>query len=700
LKSDSQNPPNRLIDEKSPYLLQHAHNPVDWYPWGDEAFDRAAAEDKAVFLSIGYSTCHWCHVMEEESFCDAEVAELLNRDFVCIKVDREERPDLDHIYMATCQLVTGTGGWPLTIFMTPDRKPFFAGSYFPKTTRFGRMGIVELIGEITNAWKNERPKITEATEDILSTLQESLSPDPGEALGGKIVDQVFEELSFQFESRYGGFGKAPKFPTPGNLFFLLRYWKRTGNPEALQMMEKTLQSMKMGGIYDHIGFGFHRYSTDAQWLLPHYEKMLSDQALLAMAYTEAYQATSKEEYKDTAMEIFTYVLRDMTDEDGAFYSAEDADSEGEEGKFYTWTTSEIDRLLDGKEALAARKVYNLQDEGNFSLEAGQQSNENIFHRTNDLDDLASELGIVKDELIGILDRIRTKLFKARAARIHPYKDDKILTDWNGLMIAALAKGAAVFGEDIYSAAAERSARFLLQNLVNDSGELLHRYRDDNAGIPGNIDDYAFLIWGLLELYQATFDIRHLEEAVKLCDGMISRFWDDESGGFFFTCQGSGPLPISHKTAMDGATPSGNAVAAMNLLRLGRITADAGLEERVASIGKAFSNQISQYPAAFVCFIYTLAMAMDPSQEVVIAGDPSRQDTRDMVDAVRAEYLPSLTMILAPATSERARTAALAPYTEKMLPVDDQAAAYICRNYVCQAPVTSVEEMLSLVRSGL
>jgi len=697
LKTDSNGPANRLIGEKSPYLLQHAHNPVDWYPWGDEAFDRAAAEDKPVFLSIGYSTCHWCHVMEEESFCDSEVARILNRDFISIKVDREERPDLDHIYMATCQLLTGSGGWPLTIFMTPDKKPFFAGSYFPKTSRFGRMGMLELLPEIANVWEKERQKVTEAIEDILSTLEESLSPASGKSPGGEIVEQVFEELSFQYEYRYGGFGKAPKFPTPGNLLFLLRHWKRTGNPEALQMVEKTLRSMRMGGIYDHVGFGFHRYSTDAQWLLPHYEKMLYDQALMAMVYTEAYQATGKEEYGDTAREIFTYVLRDMKGEEGAFYSAEDADSEGEEGKFYTWTTSEIEKILDHQETLVARKVYNLQDGGNFSSETGEPSDQNILHRTDDLDNLAAGLGMSEDELIKILDQARVKLFKTRSGRIHPYKDDKILTDWNGLMIAALAKGAAVFREDKYAAEAEKSVRFILHNMRDGSGRLLHRYREGSADIPGNIDDYAFLIWGLLELYQATFNIPHLEEAVKLSREMISRFWDDEHGGFFFTPQGSGPLPILHKTAMDGATPSGNAVAAMNLLRLGRITADPGLEERVAAIGRAFSNQIQQYPAAFVCFAYTLAMAMDPSQEVVITGDPDRLDTREMAEVLRSEYLPEMVAVFVPTTTDRSRIVSLAPYVTDMKPIKNSATAYVCRNYACQAPTTNIEEMIALVK---
>ncbi|TNF46149.1 thioredoxin domain-containing protein [bacterium] len=697
MNTESKAPPNRLIGEKSPYLLQHAHNPVDWYPWCDEAFEKATAEDKPVFLSIGYSTCHWCHVMEEESFCDPEVAQILNRDFISIKVDREERPDLDHIYMATCQLVTGSGGWPLTIFMTPEKKPFFAGSYFPKITRFGRMGMLELLDEITNVWQKERQKVTEATEDILSTLKESLSPTSGKPPGDEIVDQVFHELSYQYESRYGGFGKAPKFPTPGNLFFLLRYWKRTGNPEALQMVEKTLRSMKMGGIYDHIGFGFHRYSTDAQWLVPHFEKMLYDQALLAMAYTEAYQATGKEEYSHTALEIFTYVLRDMTGEPGAFYSAEDADSEGEEGKFYTWTTSEIEKILNNQETLVIRKVYNLQDAGNFSPEAGRHSDQNILHRTDDLGDLASGLDMSEDDLIRILYQAREKLYKVRSGRTHPYKDDKILTDWNGLMIAALAKGAAVFRENKYAAAAEKSAGFILQNMKDGSGQLLHRYREDSADIPGNIDDYAFLIWGLVELYQATFNIQHLEEAVKLSEEMISRFWDDNGGGFFFTHQGNGPLPILHKTAMDGATPSGNAVAAENLLRLGRITADPGLEERVAAIGGAFSSQINQYPAAFVCFAYTLAMATDPSLEVVIAGDPDHPDTREMTDVLHSEYLPNMVAVFAPTSKERSRVVSLAPYVRDMNPIGNKATSYVCRNYVCQAPTNSVEEMLGFLK---
>ncbi len=469
---------NRLAKEKSPYLLQHADNPVDWYPWGPEAFQKAARENKPIFLSIGYSTCHWCHVMAHESFQDSKVANLMNDTFVSIKVDREERPDIDMLYMSICQMMTGSGGWPLTIIMTPEKEPFFAGTYIPRETRFGRQGMLELVPSIKEIWETQKSEIMNSAGQIAAVLQNSALQEPGENLDDAILHLAYEQLKEMFDEKYGGFGRAPKFPTPHNLRFLLRHWKRTGNVEALAMVEKTLQAMRCGGVYDQIGFGFHRYSTDRHWLVPHFEKMLYDQALLATAYIEAFQATGKKEYARTAREIFTYVLRDMTAGDGGFYSAEDADSEGKEGKFYLWTYGELNQLLTQEETEFALKVYNVQENGNFS--EGVSSNneeENILHLTKPITESASELNISVPEFRKRLESVRQKLFASRNKLIHPAKDKKMLTDWNGLMIAALAIGARVLDEPSYADAAERAVAFILANVRASEGQLRHRYYD-------------------------------------------------------------------------------------------------------------------------------------------------------------------------------------------------------------------------------
>ena len=474
---------NRLQFEKSPYLLQHADNPIDWYPWGDEAFEKAQKEDKPIFLSIGYSTCHWCHVMEHESFEDPEVARLMNEIFVSIKVDREERPDIDKTYMTVSQMLTGSGGWPLNIIMTPDKKPFFAGTYFPKESRFGRVGMLDLVPRIQEIWLNEHQKALDTADQVVAALQKmsqqtvtqlKYSDEEEGTLGKAILDAAYKQLADLFDEVHGGFGSAPKFPTPHTLLFLLRYWKRHDDEQALKMVERTLQAMRLGGVYDHIGFGFHRYSTDSKWLLPHFEKMLYDQALLAMAYTEAYQVTQKEEYARTAQEIFTYVLRDMTAPSGGFYSAEDADSEGVEGKFYVWSQEEIRHILDEEEAEFVMRVFNFEKGGNFKEQAtGLKTGENIVHLQKPLADLAAGFKVTEQELRHRIENIRQKLFDIREQRVHPHKDDKILTDWNGLMIAALAKGAQVFDEPRYAQAAERAARFILDEAHDENGRLLH-----------------------------------------------------------------------------------------------------------------------------------------------------------------------------------------------------------------------------------
>ncbi|MCH7994847.1 MAG: thioredoxin domain-containing protein, partial [Planctomycetes bacterium] len=504
---------NRLVFEKSPYLLQHAANPVDWYPWGEEAFKKARKEDKPIFLSIGYSTCHWCHVMEHESFEDDEVAALMNEHFIAIKVDREERPDIDNIYMQACRAMGKRGGWPLTIMMTSDKVPFFSGTYFPKSGRFGREGMTELIPRMAEEWRNERAKLLISGRNVVSRLTPHVAQHSGAELGEAVLARAFELLSRSFDSTNGGFGRSPKFPTPHRLSFLLRYWRRSGDPKALRIVEKTLQSMRRGGIYDHIGFGFHRYSTDANWLVPHFEKMLYDQAMLVIAYVETYQATGNEEYARTVREVLNYVLRDMTDPEGGFYSAEDADSEGVEGKFNVWSADEIKKVL-GDDADLYIKAYNIRPKGNFRNPHTPPAS-NIPHLKQSWAELAERLGTDEADLRRKLEASRVKLFAVRESRIHPYKDDKILTDWNGLMIAAMAKAAQALDAPEYAAAAQRAADFVWDHVRDSRGRLFKRHRGGESALPAHVADYAFMIWGLLDLYEANFEVRNLKRAIEL-----------------------------------------------------------------------------------------------------------------------------------------------------------------------------------------
>jgi uncharacterized protein YyaL (SSP411 family) len=695
---NSEKQPNRLIHEKSPYLLQHAYNPVDWYPWGDEAFEKARKEDKPIFLSIGYSTCHWCHVMERESFEDHEVAKLMNETFVSIKVDREERPDLDHIYMTVSQILTGSGGWPLNIIMTPDKRPFFAGTYIPKESRFGRLGMMDLVPRVKQVWKERRDEVLDSAEKIVGALKSVESEAPGEEPDTSTLDDAYQQLAERFDERFGGFSKAPKFPTPHSLYFLLRYWKRTNNQKALQMLDKTLQEMRQGGIYDHVGFGFHRYSTDQEWLVPHFEKMLYDQAMLAMAYVEAYQAMGNEEYKKTAEEIFTYVLRDMTASSGGFYSAEDADSEGVEGKFYVWTEAEIRKVLTKKEADFFIKLFNVEKGGNFLEEAtGKETGANIMHLKKSLSEMALDLKMSEQNLQDQLESAREKLFTDREKRIHPHKDDKVLTDWNGLMIAALAKGSRAFGEPRYTEAAEKAIRFILDQMRQPNGRLLHRYRDGQAGITANVDDYAFLIWGLIELYEATFDASYLETAVKLNEDMLKHFWDDKLGGLFFTPDDGEVLIVRKKEIYDGAVPSGNAVAMLNLLRLARYTANTFLEERAMEIGRAFSKAMNQFPSGYTQFLVAVDFGIGPSYEVVIVGKSEANDTKEMLKALRSRFIPNKVTVFRPTEIESPHIAELAEYVKYQVSLDGKATAYVCMNFACKEPTTKVDKMLELIK---
>jgi uncharacterized protein YyaL (SSP411 family) len=693
--------PNHLINETSPYLRQHVHNPVDWYPWGPEAFEKAQREDKPIFLSIGYSTCHWCHVMAHESFEHPEVARLMNETFVSIKVDREERPDIDNVYMSACQVMTGSGGWPLSIIMTPDKKPFFAATYIPREGRFGLIGMMELIPHIKELWTTRRGEALSLSNEIATVLQKTSQDISGEELDEATLEFAYEQLAKRFDGRNAGFSSAPKFPTPHNLLFLLRYWKRSGNKAALDMVKKTLQAMRCGGIYDHVGFGFHRYSTDSQWLVPHFEKMLYDQAMLAMAYTEAYQATGEEDYGRTAREIFTYILRDMTAPEGGFCSAEDADSEGEEGKFYLWTQEEVRQALgNNEEADFVARVFNIEKDGNFAEQAtGRRSGVNILHLRKTLGELAFDLNPSQQDLPEHLELIRQKLFAYREKRVHPMKDDKILTDWNGLMIAALAKGAQAFDEPEYTEAACRAADFILGNMRKPDGRLLHRYRDGQAGVEANLDDYAFLVWGLIELYEAIFDARHLEVALELTRDMVRHFWDEDGGGLYLTPDDGESLFVRRKEIYDGAIPSGNSVAMLNLLRLGRMTATSDLEEKAARIGIAFSGSVKQLPSAHTQLMVALNFGIGPCYEVVIAGKAQAEDTKAMVKALRTRFLPNKVLLLNPGERKSSKITKIAEFTKNQSSIDGRATAYVCMNYNCKLPTTDIDKMLQLLNGG-
>ena len=561
-------------------MFQHAFNPVDWYPWGDEAFARARTEDKPIFLSIGYSTCHWCHVMERQSFENEQVAEQLNQDFISIKVDREERPDIDHIYMQACQVLTGSGGWPLTVVMTPEGRPFYAATYIPPYSQGGMMGLMDLLPRLAGLWKQDKDRVLQAGDEITQWVQKAAQVDTSGQLTEEALHQAFRNLAQDYDSEYGGFGSAPKFPTPTNLLFLLQYHQRYKNDQALEMTEKTLISMYQGGIYDHIGYGFARYSTDRQWMVPHFEKMLYDNALLAIAYLEAFQVTGQEFYRSVGEDIFTYVLRDMTSSQGGFYSAEDADSEGEEGRYYVWEREEVISIL-GPAASRFAEAYDITAAGNFE----GRNIPNLIGSPNCLearDQFAAE---------------RRQLFQVREGRVKPFKDDKILTAWNGLMIGALGLGGRILQDDRYMEAAGRAADFILASLRQEDGRLLARYRDGEALCKAYAADYAYLIWGLLELYEGGREPRYLQDALELNRDLLELFWDQERGGLFLYGADSEQLLIRPKESYDSVMPSYNAVAALNFLRLGRLAAVPELSEKGRSQLASFAGSIAKNPGA-------------------------------------------------------------------------------------------------------
>jgi uncharacterized protein YyaL (SSP411 family) len=686
---------NHLKDEKSPYLIQHRDNPVDWYPWGVEAFEKARKENKPIFLSIGYSTCHWCHVMARESFQDPQMGSLINEVFIPIKVDREELADVDSTYMAACQIMTGTGGWPLTIFLTPDLKPFFAGTYFPKDTGELSIGLRQIILNVKDLWEKKGEEILQNAEEIADNLKRISGTKSGDLLDESVLKITYNLLNKSFD-KYGGFGTGQKFPSPNILLYLLRYWERTGEKNALDMVTKTLNQMVRGGIWDHIGYGFHRYSVDPQWLIPHYEKMLYDQALLAIVYTEAYQATSDYNYRQKAEQILEYVLRDMTSPEGGFYSAEDAESEGEEGKFYLWTKEEIEKVLNPDEAQLFTEIYYIKEYGNYmDMSVGNYNGMNIIHIKKPLEKIAENKGLKMELLQYKLEEIRSKLFQIREERIHPSKDDKILTDWNGLMIAALARAGRILNKEKYIDAADKAVNFI-KNMLYQDDRLMHRYREGEVKVEGYLDDYAFLIWGLLELYQAKLDSSHLKWAAELNQILMDKFQDEENGGFYLTSEDAQQLILRKKEAGDGSLPSGNAVAYYNMLRLSSLREDEKLRETSIRLEKAFTPHINQVPSGHAMFLLAVMDRLGPFYEVVIAGERDDIHTKKLLDTFNKNYLPRAVFSLNSSDEEWLKKK-VESFTDK-LPIDGKSTAYPCKEGVCQLPVTDPDRLYEILKS--
>ncbi len=664
---------NHLINQKSPYLLQHAYNPVDWYPWGEEAFAKAKKEDKPILLSIGYSTCHWCHVMEEESFEDPKTAELMNRNFVSIKVDREERPDIDSVYMNYVMATTGSGGWPMTVFLTPDKKPFYGGTYFPPADRYGTPGFPTLLQSLAEAWKNKRNEITKSAESAAAFLNQEHGAGT-QSLNEEVFFSFFERMKAGFDAEHGGFGHAPKFPRSHALSLLLRYWKRSGNAAALQMAEKTLDAMARGGMYDQLGGGFHRYSTDSQWRLPHFEKMLYDQALLSRTYLEAYQATHRENYAKIAREILDYVLSQMTSPEGGFYSAEDADSvdpenlkKKREGAFFVWRKSEIEKCLTPEEAEVFIRHYGVLENGNVSQDPqGEFAGKNVLYVTN------AGVGALRE---APLHDARQKLLKVRSARPAPHLDDKILADWNGLMISSFAFASRVLNEPRYRAAAVKAGEFIETHL---QAPLRHRYRDGETAIDGNLNDYAFVIYGYISLYEATFDVKWLNEAQKLAHEMIDQFWDKSQGGFFLTAHGAEVLIARPKEIYDGAVPSGNSIAALDLRLLERMTEEKQFGEMAQKVLQTFSAQVSAEPTGYPQMLMALDTAIGPSMEIILSGDLEDKTIQAMVQEIYSRFIPNKVV-----TFHRG---------------EGKAVAHVCRDHVCGLPITDVVQLRQKLES--
>jgi uncharacterized protein YyaL (SSP411 family) len=703
---------NRLAKEKSPYLLQHQHNPVDWFPWGEEAFAIAKREQKPIFLSVGYSTCHWCHVMAHESFENAEIAKLMNEHFVCIKVDREERPDVDRVYMTYVQASTGGGGWPMSVFLTPDLQPFFGGTYFPPADRGGRPGFPTVLKKLADAWKDDRAHVVEAAASAMKALNEytAAGAPQGEAAGREAIAACFSQLSRTFDEDLGGFGSAPKFPRPVALNFLLRVYTREGadshdGKAALHMTLRTLDRMAAGGMHDHLGGGFHRYSVDQFWHVPHFEKMLYDQAQLACAYLDAFQITHDPAYEKTARDTLDYVRRDMTDKAGGFHSAEDADSiiehgkpEHAEGAFYVWPKDEIAHAIGADAAAIFDRAYGVEADGNApsgSDPMGEFRGKNILIRRMTTADAAKFFKKGEAEIETSLREARKKLFALREKRPRPHLDDKMITAWNGMMISAFARAAQVLGDAVYLDAAQKSARFIREHLWKD-GALLRNYRHGASEVAGFADDYAALIQGLLDLYEADFDTAWLKWALELQAKQDTLFGDPAHGGYFSVTKDAPNILLRMKEDYDGAEPSPNSVAALNLLRLAQITDDAALRERATKTLAAFSEQLSKVPTSLPQMLVALDASLAKPRQIVIAGPRDSAETRALLREVHAHFTPNKILLLADGADGQAWLGSRLEFLKTVAPIDGKPAAYVCENFVCQLPTSDVAKLRELL----
>ncbi|WP_425614736.1 thioredoxin domain-containing protein [Anatilimnocola sp. NA78] len=681
--------PNRLAAESSPYLLQHQNNPVDWYPWGAEALARSKAEQKPIFLSIGYSACHWCHVMEHESFESVGIANELNRLFVCIKVDREERPDLDQIYMNAVQLMTGRGGWPMSVFLTPDLAPFYGGTYWPPMKKMGMPGFLDVIQAVADAWENRRDLAVQQAVELTEHLQQIGANDSADdPLEVELLEHASQQLLGAFDAKYGGFGRAPKFPHSLDLQVLLRVWKRNQDPALLHIVTHTLDQMARGGINDHLAGGFARYSVDERWLVPHFEKMLYDNALLTSAYVEAYQATANPQFAQVARETCDYILGWMTDAAGGFHSSEDADSEGVEGKFYVWKPAEIEAVLGEDRARAFRKIYDVSPQGNF--EHGQS----ILNLPRPIAEVAAEVGIDEATLAAEMARCRQELLQAREQRVRPGKDDKVLVSWNALMIDALAKAAGALNEPRYLQAAEKASTFLHEQLRDEDGRLLHCWRHGQAKLAAYLDDYAYLANAWISLYEANFDAVWLERAASLAETLLQHFADSEGGGFFFTADDHEQLIVRNKDLHDSSVPSGNAMAALAFIRLGKLTGNQQYLAAAEGALRAAMSVMQRTPTAAGQLLIALDLLLGPTAELVIVGDRQREPLQSLLQEFRRQFLPRC--VVAGHRPGEDVPSILQPLLEgKTTATDSQPRVFVCQDFACQAPAVGVVEIRQL-----
>ncbi len=692
---------NDLIHETSPYLLQHAHNPVEWYPWGEEALQKAKDEDKPIFLSIGYSACHWCHVMAHESFEDPDIAAVMNEHFINIKVDREERPDLDDIYMSAVVALSGSGGWPMSVWLTPDLKPFYGGTYYPPTDRYGRPGFVTVLNAMADAWKNKRDEVETGATGLVTHISKQLTG--AGAPRGQVSETIFPEavkaLKATYDETNGGWGNAPKFPSSPSIAVLLRDYARSEDEATLAMATHTLDQMADGGMYDQLGGGFHRYSVDAQWLVPHFEKMLYDNGQLAQIYLEAYQLTKKPRYAKIAREILDYELRDMRDELGAFHSTEDADSEGEEGKFYLWTHSEIIALLGEEDGAIFNAYYNVKEGGNFSSHEPYHTGLNILHLTRTPAEVATELGLSVEELEAQMVPMRAKLFAVRDKRVRPALDDKVLTSWNSLLITALAQGSRILDEPRYAKAATEAGTFILEHMMED-GVLLRTHRHGKSHLPGYLDDYSYTVNAFVDLYEATFDTKWLEAADRLAGDMVSHFWDTEDKAFFFASDKHENLIVRAKPNHDGAEPAGNSMAALGLLRLAKLLDNADYYNVADEVLQSGAPFMERGPQGYMKLLCAADFIVYPPKEIAIAGKADRDDTRAMVSATFADFVPNkVVAFVDPDSKDVEALGKTMPLLAFKTMVDGKATGYVCKNFACEAPVTEVAKLKTLLQGN-